>query len=323
MKSRKKQPDQFIPVFQMAFLKPKYWGYWLAIGCCAMMSLLSARIRDSLLGAIGRLVGKFSHRARRRAQINLLYCLPELSEQQRGAIIEQMFAIAAQSLMLLAELAIRNPERICQRIVWHNRTIIDELRDNGQNVIFLVPHGWSVDIPAMLMAAEGQKMAAMFHNQNNPLMDYLWNLARYRFGGRMHARNDGITPFIRSVRQGYWGYYLPDEDHGSEQSQFVDFFATYKATLPVIGRLMKVCRARVVPLFPVYDNKTHKLHIHVRPPMDDLTDADNVTLARRINEEVEIFVRPNPEQYTWILKLLKTRKVGEANPYQRDDLYSN
>ena len=117
-------------------------------------------------------------------------------------------------------------------------------------------------------------MAAMFHNQGNPVFDYVWNTVRRRFGGRLHARNDGIKPFIQSVRQGYWGYYLPDQDHGPEHSEFVDFFATYKATLPAIGRLMKVCHARVVPLFPVYDGRTHRLTIHVRPPMDDILTAD-------------------------------------------------
>ncbi len=53
---------------------------------------------------------------------------------------------------------------------------------------------------------------------------------------------------------------------------------------------MKVCRARVVPLFPIYDGKTHRLTIQVRPPMDDLFKADDHTIARRMNEEVEIFV---------------------------------
>lgn len=107
----------------------------------------------------------------------------------------------------------------------------------------------------------------------------------------------------------------------AEHSEFVDFFATYKATLPAIGRLMKVCRARVIPLFPVYNGKTHRLSIQIRPPMDDLLTADDHTIARRMNEEVEIFVGPHPEQYTWILKLLKTRKPGEIQPYKRKDLY--
>lgn len=49
--------------------------------------------------------------------------------------------------------------------------------------------------------------------------------------------------------------------------------------------------------------------------MGDLSTADDKTIARRINEELEIFVRPHPEQYTWILKLLKTRKPNETEPY--------
>ena len=114
---------------------------------------------------------------------------------------------------------------------------------------------------------------------------------------------------------------VDDQDHGAEHSEFVDFFATYKATLPAIGRLMKVCRARVVPLFPVYDGKTHRLTVLVRPPMDDLLEADDNTIARRMNEEVEIFVKPHTEQYTWILKLLKTRKPGEIEPYKRKELF--
>ena len=320
MKSERKNNIEFIPQFKMSFLKPKYWGDWIAIGAMAVMALLPVSVRDPLLGALGTRVGRLAKSARRRARINLYYCLPELSEQAREQIIDNMFATAPRAMVMMAELAIRKPQAVSQRVVWHGREIIRQLQDQQQNVIFLVPHGWGVDIPAMLLASEGQKMAAMFHNQKNPLMDYLWNRLRRVYGGRMHARNDGIKPFISSVRQGYWGYYLPDQDHGAEHSEFVDFFATYKATLPAIGRLMKVCRAKVVPLFPVYNGKTHQLDIYVRPPMADLEQADDKTLARRMNEEVEVFVRPHPEQYTWILKLLKTRREGDMEPYARKDL---
>ncbi|AIX73443.1 lauroyl-Kdo(2)-lipid IV(A) myristoyltransferase [Mixta calida] len=319
--SKKKSNIEFIPVFQKSFLLPKYWGAWLGIGAFAGMALLPPTLRDPILGAAGRLAGRLAKSARRRAQINLLYCLPERSEAEREAIIDEMFATAPQSMVMMAELALRNPERVRERVRWHGKEIIEAMQANKENVIFLVPHGWAVDIPAMLLASEGQMMAAMFHNQSNQLFDYIWNRVRRRFGGRMHARNDGIKPFISSVRQGYWGYYLPDQDHGAEHSEFVDFFATYKATLPAVGRLMKVCRARVVPLFPVYNGKTHQLDIFIRPPMDDLLEADDHTLARRMNEEVEIFVRPNPEQYTWILKLLKTRREGEIEPYKRKELF--
>lgn len=317
----KKNNSEYIPQFEKEFLLPRYWGAWLGVFALAGVALVPASVRDPLLGKLGRLGGRLGKSARRRAQINLLYCFPEKSVAEREAIVDEMFATAPQSMVLMAELAIRGPDKIASRVEWQGKEIIDEMQRNGENVIFLVPHGWGVDIPAMLMASRGQTMAAMFHNQGNKVFDYVWNRVRRRFGGRLHARNDGIKPFIHSVRQGYWGYYLPDQDHGPEQSEFVDFFATYKATLPAIGRLMKVCRARVLPLFPVYDGKTHRLTIMVRPPMDDLLDADDNTIARRMNEEVEIFVGPYPEQYTWILKLLKTRKPGETEPYKRKELF--
>ncbi|CAK9884825.1 MAG: Lipid A biosynthesis myristoyltransferase [Candidatus Erwinia impunctatus] len=320
MEKSKKSAIEFIPVFQKSFLLPRYWGNWLAIIICAGLAWVPVALRDPLLGKLGCMAGRLAKSARRRARINLFYCMPEKSELEREHIIDQMFATAPQSMVMMAELAMR-PKHASQRITWHNREIITRLKEAQENVIFLVPHGWAVDIPAMVLASQGQKMAAMFHNQRNPLLDYIWNAVRRRFGGRMHARNDGIKPFISSVRQGYWGYYLPDQDHGAEHSEFVDFFATYKATLPAVGRLMKVCRARVVPLFPVYNGKTHRLDIYLRPPMDDLLTADDHTLARRMNEEVEHLVTPYPEQYTWILKLLKTRKAGDPEPYQRKDIY--
>ncbi len=321
MEKAKKSHSEFIPEFQKAFLHPKFWGAWLGVGAFAGLAMLPPSLRDPLLGKVGRIAGRLGKSARRRAQINLLYCFPDMPEADREAVIDEMFATAPQAMVMMAELAIKDPQKVMQRVDWHGKEIIDELKQREENVIFLVPHGWAVDIPAMLLASQGQKMAAMFHNQGNPLFDYMWNTVRRRFGGRLHARNDGIKPFISSLRQGYWGYYLPDQDHGAEHSEFVDFFGTYKATLPAIGRLMKISRARVVPLFPVYNSKTHRLDIHIRPPMDDLLDADDNTIARRMNEEVEILVGPNLEQYTWILKLLKTRKEGETEPYRRKELY--
>ncbi len=317
----KKNNSEYIPQFEGEFRHPRHWGAWLGVLAFAGVALIPPSVRDPLLAKLGRFAGRRGKSARRRAQINLYYCFPEKSEAEREAIIDHMFATAPQAMVLMAEMALRGTEKVASRIEWQGREIIDEMHRNDERVIFLVPHAWGVDIPAMLMSSQGKRIAAMFHNQGNKVFDYMWNKVRLRFGGRLHARNDGIKPFIHSIRNGFWGYYLPDQDHGPEQSEFVDFFATYKATLPAIGRLMKVCRARVVPLFPVYDAETHRLTILVRPPMDDLLTADDTTIARRMNEEGENFVGPHPEQYTWILKLLKTRKPGEIEPYKRKELY--
>ncbi|EFI3698195.1 TPA: lauroyl-Kdo(2)-lipid IV(A) myristoyltransferase, partial [Escherichia coli] len=298
------------------YLSPVYWSTWFLLGMIAGISMFPPSFRDPVLAKIGRWAGRLSKKARRRATINLSLCFPEKSDTEREIIVDKMFATALQSIVMMAELAIRGPEKFQKRVFWKGLEILEEIRHNNRNVIFLVPHGWSVDIPAMLLAAQGKKMAAMFHQQRNPVIDYVWNSVRRKFGGRLHAREDGIKPFIQSVRQGYWGYYLPDQDHGPEYSEFADFFATYKATLPIIGRLMNISQAMIIPLFPVYDEKKHLLTIEIRPPMDAcIASADNKMIARQMNKTVEILVGPHPEQYVWVLKLLKTRKSNEADPY--------
>ncbi|EKT5667011.1 TPA: lauroyl-Kdo(2)-lipid IV(A) myristoyltransferase [Escherichia coli] len=312
----KKYKSEFIPEFKKNYLSPVYWSTWFLLGMIAGISMFPPSFRDPVLAKIGRWAGRLSKKARRRATINLSLCFPEKSDTEREIIVDKMFVTALQSIVMMAELAIRGPEKFQKRVFWKGLEILEEIRHNNRNVIFLVPHGWSVDIPAMLLAAQGKKMAAMFHQQRNPVIDYVWNSVRRKFGGRLHAREDGIKPFIQSVRQGYWGYYLPDQDHGPEYSEFADFFATYKATLPIIGRLMNISQAMIIPLFPVYDEKKHLLTIEIRPPMDAcIASADNITIARQMNKTVEILVGPHPEQYVWVLKLLKTRKSNEADPY--------
>lgn len=312
----KKYKSEFIPEFKKNYLSPVYWSTWFLLGMIAGISMFPPSFRDPVLAKIGRWAGRLSKKARRRATINLSLCFPEKSDTEREIIVDKMFVTALQSIVMMAELAIRGPEKFQKRVFGKGLEILEEIRHNNRNVIFLVPHGWSVDIPAMLLAAQGKKMAAMFHQQRNPVIDYVWNSVRRKFGGRLHAREDGIKPFIQSVRQGYWGYYLPDQDHGPEYSEFADFFATYKATLPIIGRLMNISQAMIIPLFPVYDEKKHLLTIEIRPPMDAcIASADNKTIARQMNKTVEILVGPHPEQYVWVLKLLKTRKSNEADPY--------
>ncbi|ENA5475777.1 lauroyl-Kdo(2)-lipid IV(A) myristoyltransferase, partial [Shigella flexneri] len=279
----KKYKSEFIPEFKKNYLSPVYWSTWFLLGMIAGISMFPPSFRDPVLAKIGRWAGRLSKKARRRATINLSLCFPEKSDTEREIIVDKMFVTALQSIVMMAELAIRGPEKFQKRVFWKGLEILEEIRHNNRNVIFLVPHGWSVDIPAMLLAAQGKKMAAMFHQQRNPVIDYVWNSVRRKFGGRLHAREDGIKPFIQSVRQGYWGYYLPDQDHGPEYSEFADFFATYKATLPIIGRLMNISQAMIIPLFPVYDEKKHLLTIEIRPPMDAcIASADNKTIARQM-----------------------------------------
>lgn len=299
--------------FRKSYLLPKYWLIWLAILGLLLLAYLPFRIRDKLAAWLGKTAYKVIKRKGNkqyiRAETNLRYCFPDWSLEQREAVIEKMFMTVAQTMLGIGEIALRSVKHIQQRSEFTNLSIIQTARAQGKNVILLVPHTWAIDASGIVLHTYGMPMVSMYHPHNNPLVDWLWNRTRERFGGKMHARQNGIKPFLNDVRKGNLGYFLPDEDYGEELSVYVPFFATEKATLPGLAKMARVTNAVVIPMFPCYNADKGVYQIEILPPIE--FDESPEQSAREMNRVIEYFVTKNPEQYVWILRLLKSRRDGE------------
>lgn len=299
--------------FRWEYILPKYWGIWLGIVGLILLAYIPHRIRDKFATKIGKIVYKIIKKRRnkqyRRAETNLRYCFPEWSEEQREDVIVKMFETVAQTMLGIGEIALRSAEHIRKRSEYTGIEVIQEAQARGKNVILLVPHTWSIDASGIVLSTYDMPMCSMYHPHQNPLVDWLWNRARERFGGKMHARQNGIKPFLNDVRKGELGYFLPDEDFGEENSVYVPFFATEKATLPGLNKMAKVANAEVIPMFPIYNAEKGKYQIEILEPI--VFDGTPEQSARAMNKVIEHFVPRHPEQYVWILRLLKTRRNGE------------
>ena len=295
--------------FSWSYLKPQYWGIWFGIFFLLLLAFVPFRLRDKLTGKLGIWIGYKAKKQRTRAQTNLQYCFPHWTEQQREQVIDKMFAVVAQVMFGIGEIAIRSKKHLQKRSEFIGLEHIEQAKAEGKNIILMVPHGWAIDASGIILHTQGMPMTSMYNPHRNPLVDWLWTITRQRFGGKMHARQNGIKPFLNHVRKGEMGYYLPDEDFGAEQSVFVDFFGTYKATLPGLNKMAKLSKAVVIPMFPRYNAEAGKYEMEIHPAMNLSDDPEQS--ARAMNEEIESFVTPAPEQYVWILQLLRTRKDGE------------
>ncbi|QLB21086.1 lipid A biosynthesis (KDO)2-(lauroyl)-lipid IVA acyltransferase [Vespertiliibacter pulmonis] len=299
--------------FSLAFLAPKYWGIWIGILFLTILAYVPYRLRDKLAIFIGKRVTAYLKKRNKkqyhRANVNLRYCFPDWSESKRADVIEKMFITVSQTMLAIGETTVRPVAHLQKRSEFSGLEYVKKARAAGKNVILLVPHTWSVDAAGVVMHTLGMPMTGMYHPHRNPLIDWLWNRTRERFGGKMHARQNGLKPFLADVRKGELGYFLPDEDYGEEHSVYVDFFATEKATLPGLNRMAKVANAEVIPMFPIYNAEKGIYQIEILPPM--VFSGSLEQAAREMNKVIEYFVAKHPEQYVWILRLLKTRRTGE------------
>ncbi len=296
------------PHFSWSYLLPKYWGVWLGIFGLLILAFIPYRLRDKFAAKIGVIIGRKARKQRHKAKVNLQYCFPQWTEQQREQVIDKMFVTVTQVMLGIGEIAVRSKQHLQQRSEFIGLDYIKQAKAAGQNIILMVPHGWAIDASGIILHTHGMPMTSMYNPHRNPLVDWLWTVTRQRFGGKMHARQNGIKPFLNTVKKGEIGYYLPDEDYGSELSVYADFFATYKATLPGLNKMAKLAKAVVIPMFPRYNAQSGKYEMEIHPPME-LSD-DPLQSARAMNAEIERFVTPTPEQYVWILRLLRTRQDG-------------
>ena len=64
------------------------------------------------------------------------------------------------------------------------------------------------------MIAHSRAQFSMVKLQRDPVVNWLLNRGRMRFGCFLLARTQGLRPAIRGLKQGLAFYYLPDEDFG-------------------------------------------------------------------------------------------------------------
>ena len=299
--------------FLWQFLLPKYWSIWLGVLVLLILAFVPYLLRDKLAIFVGKVACRYlkkkGNKQFRRSDINLRYCFPDWNEDKRLKTIEEMFITVAQTMLGIGEIAVRSVKHLQKRSEFIGLEHIYQAKVEGKNIILLVPHTWAIDASGIILHTHGMPMVSMYNPHRNALVDWLWNATRERFGGKMHTRQNGIKPFLADVKKGNMGYFLPDEDFGEELSVYVDFFATEKATLPGLNKMARVANAVVIPMFTTYQAKKGVYQMEILPPLEFSGTPEQS--AREMNKVIEYFVTKSPEQYVWILRLLKTRRDGQ------------
>lgn len=297
-------------------LHPRYWPSWLVYGFLRMMAMLPL----PLLWVVGGIIGDFIyllHAERRRvAQINIRLCFPELSDRAQRAIARRHFREFVRASMAVPIAwwgSVRRLERMVQCRDCH---YFDDALAENRRIILLVAHFVGVEIGGMYLASAGDPLFIdMYKRPRNRLFDYMIWKGRFRFGGLLIERFEGVKPAIRGIKKGMVFYYLPDQDPGREGSVFVPFFGVPTATLTALGRLAAITDAVVIPCFTRQLPFGRGYEVIFRPPLENFPSGDPVADARRMNEEIEKGVREMPAQYFWVHKRFKTRPEGEPDYY--------
>ncbi|MDD2665220.1 MAG: lipid A biosynthesis acyltransferase [Dechloromonas sp.] len=284
---------------------------YLAVGLLWLLHWLPLRWLRALGAGLGRLLYRFGRERRGVVLTNLRLCFPELGEAEREALARRHFVAFAQSA-LDRSLGWWAPQDRLERIIRIRG--IEHLTERGDRpTIMLCPHFVGLDAGATRISMY-LTACSVFSQQKNPVFNRLLYHGRTRFNpALLLSRKEGMRKIVKSMKDGYPFYYLPDMDFGRKESIFVPFFGVPAATIPALSRLVRLTGAQVVPCIARMVPDGYE--VEVMPPWDNFPGDSVEADTEFMNRFIENQVLRMPEQYYWVHRRFKTRPPGEQKVY--------
>ena len=275
-----------------------------------------------VLGRIGKGIGSvlfvLMRNRRQIALTNLKLCLTHLSDTERVAIARAHFQGYARSVLERGILWWASPQRLekLTQIV----PAVPTTAAAAKPTIFLCPHFVCLEVAGVAITMAGPA-CSMYTPQRNRVFNEALRKGRLRFTPderNLMAREAGIKPIIRAMREGRPFLMLPDMDFGRRESVFVPFFGVPAATLTAPARLTMATDGQVIPVVTRFLPNYQGWQVIFYPPWDDYPGIDVDAATARMNAFIEERILESPSEYFWSHKRFKTRPEGMASVYDND-----
>lgn len=278
------------------------------------MKGLSMPVRECLARVAARVLWTAVPKRRHIIETNLRVCFPEMSETERRALARRVYVRLARAAIDHGTLWEADQEEIRRFVTFEGLENLLEEAKTGP-VIAVAPHFAGLDAAGIALNTYVRGVS-LYQKQSNPAWDEAVLAGRKRFSDPIliaKSNASDLRPVLRAMKEGLPFYYLPDMDHGIKNSIFVPFFGVQAATLPMVSRLARVTRAKVVWCIATMTEKGY--HVILSKPWENFPTADYEADTLRVNLELEEWIRAYPDQYLWVHRRFKTRPEGEPSIY--------
>ncbi len=256
------------------------------------------------------------HAMARRRKIclkNLELCFPDWSQEKRVEVAKGVFRNLVRAALDHSVLWKGTKEQVLDMVKF------DGLQDflallAKKPAIVICPHFVGLDAGGIALN-NYYRGGSLYQVQSNPVWD------KCAFDGRKRFADPILIPksptamkqVIRLLRGGTAFYYLPDMDHGRQNSIFVPFFGVPAATLPMVSRLAKI--TGVPAVWAITETTPEGYITHLSKPLENFPTDDPQADTLRITQELEQFILKYPDNYLWTHRRFKTRPEGEPDVY--------
>ncbi len=283
-------------------LAPRYWPSWLGIGLLRVAILLPMPVQDMLGRLLGRLLYAVIRDRRVIASVNIAACFPELPAAERKRLVKEHFESLGIGLFEMAMAWWASDRRLAVLVdvdgIEHLKAAIDQ----GKGAILLSAHFTTLEIGCRFVLGVFP-FHPMYRHPKNEVVAYVTQGSRERLSGTAIHKDD-VRSLLRSLKMNHAVWYAPDQAARGKMAADVPFFGIDAPTNLATSRLARMSGAPVLPFIQQRLDNGH-YRVEILPPLDDFPSEDVINDAKRINDQIEQWVRRAPGQYLWIHRRFK------------------
>jgi KDO2-lipid IV(A) lauroyltransferase len=272
----------------------------------ALMRLAPERLASNVAGTLTRKVGMWLPRTRRVGLKNLRLALPEKSEAEHRAILEECWDNLGRLAVEYCHLdkiwdfdpTVMRGERVEIR----GAEQFIALANDDKPAIIVSAHLANWELPMVAAAAHGLKAAALYRAPNNRwIAKWVLDQRRVAMGELIPSRRGSVHALSQALDRGLHLGMLTDQYFYNGVS--IPFFGHDTLTNQAFARLARIhdCPVHAVR---VVRRPGGRFLIELTPPLDLPRDAkgrvDPEGAARAMNDVYEAWIREYPGQWLWL-----------------------
>ncbi len=304
--------------FVLKYLLPNYWITWIGILFSLLLSILPHRLRMIAGKIIGSCIYLFNKKRVDIARTNIKMCFTNMDVQSIENMTKNYFLNLGRTFADFPVLWWKNNNSVQKMIEVHGVENIDSALAKGKGVIALTAHTVSLDFAGRSLSK--YPIISMYKPFRNKLIN--WFIGRSRSKSTDNAivfprDNFPFKNVLHALKKPNIFFYVGDEDLGSENSEFADFFNQKKSTLVAIRKIVEITNCSVVPVLNLFDSKTRKYITYIDEPLTNFPSNSAADDARLINSSFEKLISIEKNEYMWSLRFFQTRPSKDDYPYKK------
>ena len=279
----------------------KYINYFIqffvTILSFLIFKIIGPDLSSSISGKIFELIGPF-FRSKAIIYSNIKKGIPQIKSENLKEITRSMWNNYGR---LFAEYMFIKDFRfgkLSKKIQVEGQEIIDQIKKNEKQVIFVSGHFSNFELMAMYLEKSGIKLSAIYRPLNNIFLNGIMENLRAKFICKYQIKKGlgGIKKLISLKKKNFSTALMIDQR--VSEGIFSNLFNQKALTTTIPAQLVKKFS---LPVVPVYIERITGLNfkISIQNPIHFSKEDSIETITLKLNQTLEIMILRKPEQWIW------------------------